>query len=60
MPKRVEKNKMAHTLRAELEVELPGRPLLWVIPIFICQRYSDLYDLEQVDVTPHRLVVVVR
>src|SRR5712671_6099079 len=49
-----------HSLYAEMKVELPGRHVLGVVPVFVGERETNLNDLEQVDVTSHRLVVVVR
>ena len=43
-----------------MEVELPCRDILRIVPILVCQRDADLDYLEQVDITSHRLVVVVR
>ena len=47
-------------LRAELEIELPCRYLLWKVSLLIRQSEPNLDNLEEVDVTSHRLVVVVR
>ena len=46
--------------RAELEVELPSGNVLGKVTVLIRERDPNLDDLEKVDVTPHRLVVVVR
>lgn len=49
-----------HVLDAKVEIELPCRDILRVVPILIRQGEPDLNDLEQVDIASHRLVMVVR
>ena len=48
-----------NALDAEVEVELPRGHVLWVVPVLVRDGEADLDDLQQVDVTPHGLVVVV-
>lgn len=48
-----------YVLDAEREVKLPCRHVLWVIPFLICQGKPDLNDLEEVDIAPHGLIMVV-
>ena len=48
------------SLYAEVKVELPCRHVLGIVSVFVGQCDADLYYLEQVDVTSHSLVVVVR
>ena len=49
-----------HVLREiENEVELPSAYVLRHVPVLIRERQTDLYDTQEIDVTPHRLVVVV-
>lgn len=48
-----------HLLHAEVEVELPCRDILRIVPILVRECDADLYYLEQVDITSHRLVVVI-
>jgi hypothetical protein len=43
-----------------MKVELPCRHLLRVVAVLVGKRKSDLDDLEEVHVTAHCLVVVVR
>lgn len=50
--------KLGDIREVELEVELP-RHAFWAIAILIAQRHAQLDNLEHVDITPHRLVVVV-
>ena len=47
------------SLHAEVEVELPSGNILGIVAVLVCQRKADLDDLEEVDITSHRLVVVV-
>lgn len=49
-----------YALWGESEVELPSRYLLWEVSLLIRQSKPDLDNLEQVDVTPHGLVMIVR
>jgi hypothetical protein len=49
-----------HSLDAKMKIELPGRHVLRVVPILVRKGESNLDDLEQVHVTAHRLIVVVR
>ena len=42
-----------------MEVELPCGHVLGVVPILVRDGQADLDDLQQVDVTPHGLVMVV-
>lgn len=46
-------------LGIEFEVELPRSALIWLVPIFVCQRDSDLDDLQEVHITPQRLIMVI-
>ena len=48
----------ANARRVELEVELP-RALVWKVALLVRKGDTKLDELEQVDVAPHRLVVVV-
>jgi hypothetical protein len=50
--------KEANARRVELEVELP-RALVWKVALLVRKGDTKLDELEQVDVAPHRLVVVV-
>jgi hypothetical protein len=43
-----------------MKIELPGRHVLRVVAVFVGKGESNLDDLEQVHVTAHRLIVVVR
>lgn len=47
-------------LDAEMEVELPGADVLRSVTILVCKCDADLYDLQQVNIAPHSLVVIVR
>jgi len=47
-------------LDIKVEVELPGTGVLRKDPLFVRESQPDLDRLEQVDVTPHRLVMVIR
>ena len=49
-----------HALDTEAKVELPCTWLRWHVPLRVRERDANLDDLEQVDVTAHRLVVVLR
>lgn len=49
-----------HGLDAEVKVKLPCRHVLRVISVFVRECESDLDDLEQVNVAPHGLIVVIR
>ena len=42
-----------------MEVELPSRDILWVVPILVRKRKANLNRFEQVNVTSHGLVVIV-
>lgn len=48
----------ANARRVELEVELP-RALVWKVTLLVRKGDTELDELEEVDVAPHRLVVVV-
>lgn len=50
---------MIDSLDTEVEIELPGRDVLWQVPVLVCESEPHLNDLEQVDITPHGLVMVV-
>jgi hypothetical protein len=50
--------KAGYVRQVELEVELPGHALRRVA-LLIAERDAQLDHLEHVDITPHRLVVVV-
>lgn len=43
----------------ELEVELPRRRARRIVPILVHEREAELDDLQEVDVTPQQLVLVV-
>jgi hypothetical protein len=43
-----------------MKIKLPGRRLLRVVAVFVGKGESNLDDLEQVHVTAHGLIVVVR
>ena len=43
-----------------MKVELPGADILWEVPFLVRESQPDLVRLEQVDVAPHRLVMVIR
>lgn len=45
---------------AELEVELPRRDILRKVPFLVCECDPDLNEFQEVDITSHGLVVVVR
>lgn len=47
------------SLDTEVKIELPGRDILWQVPVLVCEGEPHLNNLEQVDVTPHGLVMVV-
>jgi hypothetical protein len=47
-------------LDVKVKVELPGADILRKISLLICKGQSNLDRLEKVDVTPHRLVVIIR
>lgn len=47
-------------LDVEVKVKLPGADILREVSFPICKGQPDLYRLEEVDVTPHRLVMIVR
>ena len=49
-----------HSLDAKMKIELPGRHVLRVVAVLVGKGESNLDDLEQVHVTAHRLIVVVR
>ena len=42
-----------------MKVELPSADVGWVVPIRVGERYAHLDNLEQVNVTSHRLIHVV-
>jgi len=52
--------KVVPVLGVKVEVELPGAGILRKVPLLVCESQSYLDRLEQVDVTPHRLVMVIR
>jgi hypothetical protein len=43
-----------------MKIKLPGRHILRVVAVFVGKGESNLDDLEQVHVTAHGLIVVVR
>lgn len=47
-------------LDVEVEVELPRAGILRKVPFLVREGQTNLDGLEQVDVTPQRLVVVIR
>ena len=47
-------------LDVKVEVELPGTGILRKVPLLVRESQPDLDRLEQVNVTPHRLVMVIR
>lgn len=49
-----------HVLYTEVKVELPGRHILWWCPVLIREGKTDLNNLEQIDVTAHCLVMIIR
>jgi hypothetical protein len=51
---------ISYLLYAKMKIELPGRHILWVVAVFVGKGESNLDDLEQVHVTAHGLIVVVR
>ncbi len=56
------KNDRTRTIRVlniKLEVELPCR-VLWEVPLLVRECQAHLYDFEKVNITSHRLVVVIR
>lgn len=48
-----------HSREVELEVELPRRRARRIVPIFVHKREAELDDLQEVDITPQQLVLVV-
>lgn len=46
-------------LDAETEVELPRRSICRKVAILICERDTNLYYLEEVDVAAHSLIVII-
>lgn len=56
--KQQQQGEEADARRVELEVELP-RALVWKVALLVRKGDTELDELEQVDVAPHRLVVVV-
>lgn len=50
---------MTNSLDTEFEVELPSRTLFRKVSLLVCERDADLNDLEQINITSHRLVVVI-
>ncbi len=57
---RVDRRGASDALYAESKVELPRRALGREVAVLVREGDADLYDLEQVDVAAHGLVVVVR
>jgi hypothetical protein len=51
---------LAHTPKAKLEVELPCRAVLWTLTILVRQGDPHLDDLQEIDITSHRLIMVLR
>ncbi len=51
---------MSNLLYAKMKIELPSRHILRVVAVFVGKGESNLDDLEQVHVTAHGLIVVVR
>ena len=47
-------------LDVKVKVELPGADILWKVSFLVRKGQSDLDGLEQVDVAPHRLVMIIR
>jgi len=52
--------KVAPVLGVKVEVKLPGAGILRKVPLLVRESQPNLDRLEQVDVTPHRLVMVIR
>ena len=50
---------MSYAPDVKLEIELPCRDVLREIALLVCECDADLDELEEVDVAPHGLVVVV-
>lgn len=50
---------MDGVLDTEVEVKLPRRCFLGVVPLLVCERDPNLDNLEKVDITSHSLIVVV-
>lgn len=48
-----------HPRKIELEVKLPRRRAGWIVAILVHEREAELNDLQQVDVAPKQLVLVV-
>lgn len=48
-----------HPREVELEVELPRRRARRIVSILVHEREAELDDLQEVDVTPQQLVLVV-
>lgn len=48
------------SLDAKSEIKLPGTTRLRKLPVLIRKRDPDLDDFQQIDVTPHRLIMVIR
>jgi hypothetical protein len=49
-----------HSPGTEPKIELPGADLGRVVPVFIAECDAQLDQLEQIDITSKRLIVVVR
>ena len=47
-------------LGVKVKVELPGANILGKTPFLVREGRPDLDRLEQVDVAPHRLVMIIR
>ena len=47
-------------LDVKVEVELPGANILREVSLLVCKGQPNLDRLEEVDVAPHRLVMVIR
>ena len=54
------KEEKGYALCAKMKIELPCRHVLWVVAVLVGKCKSDLNDLEEIHVTAHCLVVVVR
>ena len=46
-------------LDVKVEVELPGANILREVSLLVCKGQPNLDRLEEVDVAPHRLVMVI-
>jgi len=52
--------KVVPILDVKVEVELPSAGILRKVPLLVRESQPNLDRLEQVDVAPHRLVMVIR